>query len=119
MILYINCWAKFTQQHIERRKTMKFMVQWKFHEGKQHDTLAIFSKMTPEQDQALMGDQIRLIGRWHDLVAGRGVAIFESDSVEAISAYALNWNQYMDLEIAVVTDDDEARRLGQNLSQNS
>jgi hypothetical protein len=59
-----------------------------------------------------MGEGVRLIGRWHDLVRGSGAAIYECDNAEAISRYSLNWNKYMDLDIAVVVDDAEARALG-------
>lgn len=90
---------------------MKFMVTWQLHPGKLHDTLAKFAQMTPAQDQALMGKQIKLIGRWHDVVRGRGVAVFESNSAEAVARYALNWNAAMDLESSVVLDDAETRAL--------
>src|SRR5664279_2152628 len=91
---------------------MKFMITWQMHPGMLQDTLARFSKMTAKQDEALAGDHLKLIGRWHDLPRGRGVAIFESDSAEALSKYALAWNAVMDLDVAVVLDDDEARALG-------
>jgi hypothetical protein len=68
--------------------------------------------MTPEQDQADHGSAIKPIGRWHDLPRGRGVAICESDSAEAVSNWALNWNSILDVDVAVVLDDDETRALG-------
>ena len=68
--------------------------------------------MTPEQDQVDHGSAIKLIGRWHDLPRGRGVAICESDSAEAVSNWALNWNSILDVDVAVVLDDDETRALG-------
>lgn len=91
---------------------MKLMVTWQMHPGKLHDTLAKFAKMTLEQDQALAGEQLKLIGRWHDLPRGRGVAIFESDSAAALSKYSLAWNGFMDLDVAIVLDDAETRALG-------
>lgn len=91
---------------------MKFMISWKFHPGKLNEGLAFFSQMTPEQDAADRGDRVKQIGRWHDLARGRGVAICESDSAEAISAWALNWNGIMDCDIAIVLDDAETRALG-------
>lgn len=94
---------------------MKFLIQWQLHEGKLHDTLSLFSKMSAEEEQAMMGDQIKLITRWHDLVGGSGVGIYESDSAEAISSYALAWNRFMDVDISVVVDDDAARAIGGQL----
>jgi Protein of unknown function (DUF3303) len=65
------------------------MFIWQLHPGKLADALTIFSQMTPEQDEQDRGASIKLIGRWHDLVRGRGVAIYETDSAEAISNWAL------------------------------
>jgi len=94
---------------------MKFMITWQFHPGKLQETLARFSQLTPDQDQALMGKEIKLIGRWHDLVRGSGVCIVESNSAEAVSRYSLHWNAAMDLQTSIVLDDAEARALGKTL----
>jgi len=95
------------------------MITWQFHQGKLHDGLSLFLQMTPEQDRADRGSNIKLIGRWHDLVRGRGVAICESDSAEAISNWALKWNSLLDVDVAVVLDDNEARALGKNRAKQS
>lgn len=95
---------------------MKFLITWQIHEGKLHDTLSLFSQMTPEQEQSLLGEKIKLVGRWHDLVRGTGAGIYESDSAEALAAYSLNWNKYMDLDISAVLDDEEARIVGSQLT---
>ncbi len=95
---------------------MKFMITWQMHEGQLHDTLAHFTQMTPEQEAALMGDSMKLISRWHDMVRGTGVAIYEADSAEAISRYSLSWNRVMDLDISVVVDDATAREIGRQMS---
>jgi len=88
---------------------MKFMIGFQVHPGKQHEALSHFAQMTPEQDQADHGSNIKLIGRWHDIIRRRGVVICESDSAEAVSNWALNWNSIIDLDIAVVLDDKETR----------
>lgn len=64
---------------------MKLMITWQMHEGKLHETLAQFSKMTEAQELALSNNKIKLIGRWHDLVRGQGVAIYETDDASAFS----------------------------------
>ncbi|QDT63358.1 DUF3303 domain-containing protein [Calycomorphotria hydatis] len=91
---------------------MKFLVTWRLHAGAMDEALALFSETPAEQDQAAMGDKVKLIGRWHDLVGGCGAAVFESDSISAVSAYALQWNRYMEIEISPVIDDEEARAVG-------
>ena len=96
---------------------MKFMVTWIIPDGEaRHDTLKIFSDMTAEQDQEMMGYSVTLIGRWHEVVSSAGVAIFESDSVAAVSNYLLNWNQVCDCDVTPVLDDEEARALGRSQS---
>ena len=94
---------------------MKFLITWQVHEGKLHDTLSMFSQMNEDQEQAMMGGDIKLVTRWHDLVRGSGIAVFEAESAEALSAYSLNWNRVMDLDISLVIDDEGARAIGKQL----
>ena len=98
---------------------MKFMITWQFHQGKLHEGYSHFFKMTPEQDAADRGSRIKLIGRWHDLARGRGVAICESDSAEAVANWALNWNSLLDADVAPVLDDNETRALGKSREKGS
>ena len=94
---------------------MTFLLTWQLHEGKLHDTLAHFARMSEHEEQGLMTDKVRLVGRWHNIVRGSGAAVFESDSIEALTAYAMQWNRFMDLEISPVVDDAGARELGKRL----
>ncbi|MDH3215151.1 MAG: DUF3303 domain-containing protein [Candidatus Krumholzibacteria bacterium] len=94
---------------------MKFMVTWQLHPEKLHETLGLFSNMSQKDDEAAMGDDVKLLGRWHDLARGCGVAIFETNNAEAFSKYALNWNGAMDLDVSMVLDDEEARAIGREL----
>jgi hypothetical protein len=91
---------------------MKFMASWRVHEDKREDAIQTFSQMTAADDQADMGDKIKLIGRWHDLVGFTGVAIFETDDPAAIPHWLLNWNSIIDVEVTPVLDDDETRAVG-------
>lgn len=95
---------------------MKFMVTWQLHPGKLHEVLGVFSAMSQQEDEAAMGDGVKLVGRWHDLARGRGVAIFETENAEAFSSYAMKWNGAMDLDVSLVLDDDEARAIGRQHS---
>jgi hypothetical protein len=91
---------------------MKFMLNWRVHEDKRHDALKGFSAMTPEDDMTDLGENIRLIGRWHDLAGFTGVAIFETDDPSAIAHWILNWNLILDAEVTLVLDDEETRKVG-------
>jgi len=98
---------------------MKFMITWRLHEGKIHEAYDQFFKMTPEQDAADRGSRIKMIGRWHDLSRGRGVAICESDSAADLANWALNWNRLLDAEVVPVLDDNETRALGKSRAKPS
>lgn len=91
---------------------MRFMITRKLHPGKLHDAIAHFSQLTLEQEMSGLGSSTKLIGRWHCLVNGTGVAICEADSAEMPSNWLLNWNTIMDFEVAPVLDDEETRALG-------
>ena len=93
---------------------MKFMVTWRVHPDKRQAAFNAFSQMTPEDDKKDMGEKVKLIGRWHNLSNFTGVAICESDDASAVASWALNWNNVLDLETAVVLDDEEARAVGKN-----
>ena len=95
---------------------MTFLITWQLYQGRLHPVLAHFAKLTEEQDKAVMGPDVKMIGRWHDLVSGTGVCIVESDSAEAVTAYALKWNNDMDITVQPVVDDAMARELGERLS---
>ncbi|MGF1688998.1 DUF3303 domain-containing protein [Photobacterium japonica] len=94
---------------------MTFLISWQIYQGRTHEVLAHFAQLTQEQDKTLMGDDITLIGRWHDVVSGAGVCVVESNSIEAVTAYALRWNNDMDISVQPVIDDAVARVLGNTL----
>ncbi|HEY6977032.1 MAG TPA: DUF3303 family protein [Chitinophagaceae bacterium] len=91
---------------------MKFMLTWRVHPDKRQAALDIFSQMTSEDDKKDMGDNIKLIGRWHDLSQFTGVAICESDNPQALANWALNWSGVLDIQTTLVLDDEEARAVG-------
>ena len=93
---------------------MKILVNWKTHEGRLHDALAVFSQLEDKDDQERMG-AMKLLGRWHDLARGTGTAVFETECASALASYALQWNRFMDIQVSVVLDDDEAREVGRSL----
>ena len=91
---------------------MKFLVTWRVHEVERHNVLKAFSQMTAAADRADMGDNITLIGRWHDLVQFSGLAICETDDPAAVHTWLLNWNHAIDAEVTPVLDDEETRAIG-------
>ena len=91
---------------------MKFLVTWRIHDESRHDALKAFSEMSAEDDRADLGDSVKLIGRWHDMVAFTGLAVCESDDAGAVANWILNWNDVIDADVTPVLDDDETRAIG-------
>jgi len=48
---------------------------------------------------------VKLIGRWHSVVGGRGVTVYESDDPQAIAEWAHQWNDLIRFEIFPAIDD--------------
>jgi hypothetical protein len=86
---------------------MKFLITWNIPHDKWIPVLKTFTSMSPEE-RADVGEGVELVGRWHDVAARTGVAVFEARDVKAVQRYALRWNPYMDLTIAPVVEDEEA-----------
>tara|TARA_B110000014_G_C19572047_1_gene304689 strand:- start:138 stop:407 length:270 start_codon:yes stop_codon:yes gene_type:complete len=63
---------------------MLLMVNWELYPERKIDAFAAFSQMTAEDGAADVGPDITVIGRWHELASGTGVAIIESDSAKAV-----------------------------------
>jgi Domain of unknown function (DUF3303) len=95
---------------------MKFLISWRVHDDQRQDVFAAFSEMTAEDDAADKGD-VKLIGRWHDLVGFTGVAVCEADDLAPVANWILNWNAVLDAEVTPVLDDEEARAIGRARSQ--
>ncbi|MCS5700731.1 DUF3303 domain-containing protein [Cyanobium sp. FGCU-52] len=91
---------------------MKFMITWQMKPGRLHEALELFSAIPAEVLTQEPGPAIRLIGRWHDLVRGKGVVICESDDAAAVSQWCLTWNTMLDFEIGIVHDDAETQAIG-------
>ena len=66
--------------------------------------------MTDAEDEA-DPPGVKLIGRWHDIVACGGMLICESDDISAVQSWALNWNGVLNMEVRPVVDDNEAKTM--------
>ena len=57
------------------------------HPEKGHELYKTFAQMTDAEDR---GGTVKQIGRWHDLAAGKGMVVCESDDPAAVQSWALN-----------------------------
>jgi hypothetical protein len=92
---------------------MKYMVQWRIHEDKRHDAMKVFAAMESANDERGLSD-LKMVGRWHDVVGFTGVAIVETDDPKKLSLWLLSWNSICDIEAIPVLDDDETRAVGRD-----
>lgn len=92
---------------------MKFMITWSTHTAHRHEVFKTFAAMTDANDET-DHPGVTVIGRWHDVAAGTGVAICESDDAAAVQGWGINWNGALDIEVRPVLDDQEARNVIRN-----
>lgn len=95
---------------------MKFMINWRVHKKSRHDALKAFSQMTLNDEFGDHAEKVNFIGRWHDPVGFTGVAIVETDDINAINAWLLKWNGIVDASVTPVLNDEETRKLGDSMS---
>ena len=93
---------------------MKFKVEWSMGCEGYLDILNVFSSMTPEQ-RADVGDDVTMIGRWHDTNSRSGVAIMETTDLAALNRYLNRWNPFMEVEVVPVLDDEETAALAKDV----
>ena len=93
---------------------MKFMVSWSIQQDKWLPVLKKWSSMK-SKDRANAGKGVKIIGRWHDTAARRGVGIFEATDLAALHRYLGQWNPVMDIDIAPVLDDEESAALAKSV----
>ena len=93
---------------------MKFMVYWRVQDDKRHEALKNFSGMTDKEAKAEFGN-LKVIGRWHDLIGFTGVAIVETDDVNDLNSWLIQWNDGIDIETIPVLDDKETRKFGRKV----
>ena len=85
---------------------MKFLVTWRAHSDKRVDLWKLWSSMTPAQ-RADVGQDLVLIGRWHNPLDISGAAVLEATDAAALHRYLTRWAPLMDLDVVPVLDDEE------------
>ena len=93
---------------------MKFMVNWSIGEENWLSVLEVFSSMTPKQ-RANVGEDVKMIGRWHEPTSKTGVAIMETTNLAALNRYLNMWNPFMEVEVVPVLDDEETAALSKEI----
>jgi hypothetical protein len=48
---------------------------------------------------------VKVIGRWHSVVGGRGVTVYEANDAQLIAHWAQQWSDVISFEIYAAIDD--------------
>jgi hypothetical protein len=94
---------------------MKYKVSWKVSRENWLPVLKMFSSMT-RKERENAGPGVKIIGRWHDVVAREGVAILEAKDFAAVARFAGQWNPHLDTSIVPVLDDNAAAAFGRQVT---
>jgi hypothetical protein len=87
---------------------MKFMVHWKIHQSNRPAVFSGFAAMELAEYQSQQGPNVEIIGRWHDVINGTGVAICETDDLDALAQWLMPYQEVCDFECVPALDDAEA-----------
>jgi len=79
---------------------MKYMTTWTIRPENVKAAIARF-KETGGQTPA----GVTMIGRWHEMGTGRGVAVVESDDPVAVSKFSFTWADLLDQTTVAVIED--------------
>ena len=91
---------------------MLFMRTYQVDGDKQADTQPYLANMSQEQIDGEYPNEVKQIGRWHDMPNGRGQAVIEADSQEALTSWMMGWSGQATFPIvAPVMDDTNSRKL--------
>ena len=94
---------------------MKLMIHWEIQPDKRHDVFAAFAGMDLDDYQSEQGPNVKLIGRWHDVINATGVAICETDDAEALALWLMKWNSVCEFKMVTVLDDEEAHAVARKV----
>jgi hypothetical protein len=90
---------------------MLFLINWEIYAERKAECNKLFSQMTTEDENRDFGEEIKLVGRWHELGGSRGICVCKTDNEKAIWKWVQNWREMCKIEIAPVVDDDDVRAI--------
>ena len=88
---------------------MLFQINWTVSNGNRIECWNSFGKMSPEDDLKDTGEDIRVVGRWHDLSGSSGVCIAECNDTSKLNSWMLNWAPICVISVIPVVEDETAR----------
>jgi hypothetical protein len=104
-MLKVNLLKRFFINNI----IMLFLIKWTVSSKNRVQCWNAFGNMTPTDDLADTGNDITIIGRWHQLGGSGGVCICKCRDSFALNSWMLNWSPICDINVEPVVDDATAR----------
>jgi len=81
---------------------MKFMLTFTLSPATRNEAIARFQKTGGQPPKG-----VKLLGRWTRADFSRGYVLLETDDPGALTEFALQWSDLMEMETAVVVEDKE------------
>ena len=94
---------------------MKFMIIYSYPADKFLPVAKAWGSLTP-QERANVGNGVKKIGHWHDVVGRRAFAVVESNDLAAVARWVGGWNHLGDAIITPVLDDEESGAVAQQVA---
>ena len=88
---------------------MLYLIEWTVKPENRIACGNIFGNMTAEDDVKDVGDEIKLVGRWHTLGGTGGTCIVDCSDHGALNTFMLNWGPLCDISVHPVVDDASSR----------
>lgn len=88
---------------------MLFLVSWSISQNSRIQCWNVFGNMTPADDLKDTGDDITIVGRWHEMGGSGGVCVCECNNVNSLNSWMLNWAPICEISCVPVVDDADAR----------
>jgi len=85
---------------------MKFMLTFKLPQEHRNEAIARFLKTGGQPPKGA-----KLLGRWTSADLSKGYDLLESDDPNALTEFALQWSDLMEVNIALVVEDKELMEL--------
>ena len=89
---------------------MLFRVNWSMEGRNRNEVIQRFLSAADDPNYALP-DGLTMKGRWHNSAGLDGTAIMETDDINLLYSWILNWNDVCDTEVDPVVEDEAAGQL--------
>lgn len=85
---------------------MKFMLTFKLPQANRNEAIGRFLKTGGQPSKG-----VKLLGRWTSADLSTGYDLLESDDPSALTEFALQWSDLMEVHTSVVVEDKELQNV--------